>query len=114
MGRVYKTYLESAQYYCCKGCQTHIVSADDLVSKDFTGRYGRAYLFDNVMNIVLGPTEQRQLLTGLHEVADFQCVCCSAVLGWKYAVAQEPAQKYKEGKYIIELALVNKVRQNVD
>ncbi|VEL32925.1 unnamed protein product [Protopolystoma xenopodis] len=42
--------------------------------------------------------------TGLHSVADLYCDCCHTVLGWKYEQAFESSQKYKEGKYIIELA----------
>jgi len=112
MGRVFKAYLEAPCIYICKGCQSHVVSADDIVSRDFTGRHGRAYLFDNVVNVTLGPREERVLLTGMHEVCDFQCNVCNAILGWKYAVAQEPSQKYKEGKYIVETQLVEKVRQD--
>ena len=44
------------------------------------------------------------LLTGLHAVADIYCDCCKTTLGWKYEHAFESSQKYKEGKYIIELA----------
>ncbi|OON24015.1 yippee putative zinc-binding protein [Opisthorchis viverrini] len=40
----------------------------------------------------------------LHSVADIYCDCCHTVLGWKYEQAYETSQKYKEGKYIIELA----------
>ncbi|CDI97587.2 fad NAD binding oxidoreductases [Echinococcus multilocularis] len=43
-------------------------------------------------------------LIGLHLVADIYCECCDTYLGWKYEEAYEPSQKYKEGKYIIELA----------
>ncbi len=51
-----------------------------------------------------GPAEERLLLTGLHAVADIRCDCCKTTLGWKYERAFEASQKYKEGKYIIEVA----------
>lgn len=74
-----------------------------------------------------GQAEERVLLTGLHAVADIFCECCKTPLGWKYVSlhnvarfppaansqftfsrpqehAFESSQKYKEGKYIIELA----------
>ncbi len=35
------------------------------------------------------------------------CITCNSVLGWKYEVAYEESQKYKEGKFILE-----KVRQD--
>ena len=58
---------------------------------------------------------------GLHAVADIFCDCCKTTLGqsfcdvrtiiitqslsgWKYEHAFESSQKYKEGKFIIELA----------
>ena len=44
------------------------------------------------------------LLPGLHAVADIFCDCCKTTLGWKYEHAFESSQKYKEGKFIIELA----------
>ncbi|RXG68580.1 Protein yippee-like 2, partial [Armadillidium vulgare] len=70
----------------------------------FQGSQGRAYLFNSVVNVGCGPAEERVLLTGLHAVADIFCECCKTTLGWKYEHAFESSQKYKEGKFIIELA----------
>uniref|UniRef100_A0A8D1GQB8 Protein yippee-like n=1 Tax=Sus scrofa TaxID=9823 RepID=A0A8D1GQB8_PIG len=56
------------------------------------------------LNVGCGPAEERVLLTGLHAVADIYCENCKTTLGWKYEHAFESSQKYKEGKYIIELA----------
>jgi hypothetical protein len=75
----------------------------------FQGRHGRAYLFNDAVNVTLGPPEDRMLITGLHTVADIFCTCCNTNLGWKYEQAYEDSQKYKEGKYIIEKARVMKV-----
>eukprot|EP00897_Mesotaenium_endlicherianum_P009339 jgi/Mesen1/8433/ME000475S07696 len=72
------------------------------------GRHGRAYLFENVVNVSVGPKEDRLLITGLHTVADIYCSECQEVLGWKYERAYEESQKYKEGKYILEKAKVMK------
>lgn len=63
---------------------------------------GRAYLFDNCVNVVLGPPEDRPLITGLHSVCDIFCKRCNTLVGWTYQKAYEPSQKYKEGKFIIE------------
>lgn len=63
---------------------------------------GRAYLFDQCVNIVTGPPEDRILITGLHSVCDINCKRCNTLVGWTYAKAYEPSQKYKEGKFIIE------------
>jgi hypothetical protein len=62
------------------------------------------------VNVTLGPREDRVLMTGLHTVCDIHCSTCESVLGWKYEVAFEESQKYKEGKFIIEKAKILKVR----
>lgn len=90
--------------YSCIHCRAHLASHDELISKSFQGSQGRAYLFNSVVNIGCGPAEERYLLTGLHAVADIYCESCKTTLGWKYEHAFESSQKYKEGKYIIELA----------
>ncbi|XP_006138718.2 protein yippee-like 2 isoform X1 [Pelodiscus sinensis] len=77
---------------------------DDSPTLSFQGSQGRAYLFNSVVNVGCGPAEERVLLTGLHAVADIYCENCKTTLGWKYEHAFESSQKYKEGKYIIELA----------
>lgn len=63
---------------------------------------GRAYLFDNCVNVTVGPAEDRRLITGLHSVCDIFCRRCNTMVGWTYAKAYEHSQKYKEGKFIIE------------
>lgn len=72
------------------------------------GRNGRAFLFTHVINIIIGPKEDRHLMTGLHTVADVYCSNCQEVLGWKYERAFDATQKYKEGKYILEKAKITK------
>eukprot|EP00803_Ostreobium_quekettii_P005918 evm.model.scf_900.1 EVM.evm.TU.scf_900.1 scf_900:26479-27468(-) len=108
MGRPYMQYLDCPRIYSCANCRAHAADHDDIISKAFQGRHGRAYLFNNVLNITLGPKEERLLITGLHTVADIYCTCCNSVLGWKYEQAFDDSQKYKEGKFIVEKAKVMK------
>eukprot|EP00798_Chlamydomonas_sp_ICE-L_P024953 gene24953-10611_t len=108
MGRPFKQFIEAPRVYSCGNCRAHAADHDDLISKAFQGRHGRAYLFNSVVNVSIGPQEERQLITGLHTVADVHCACCDTVLGWKYFRAFEESQKYKEGKYIMEKAKVVK------
>lgn len=108
MGRPFKQYLNGQRIYSCSTCRSHAADHDDMISKAFQGRHGRAYLFNDVVNVTLGPREDRLLITGLHTVADIYCVCCNTVLGWKYEHAYEDNQKYKEGKFIIEKLKVMK------
>ncbi|XP_051138349.1 protein yippee-like At4g27745 isoform X1 [Andrographis paniculata] len=88
--------------YCCYKCRNHVSLHDDIISKAFQGRHGRAFLFSHAMNIVVGAREDRNLMTGLHTVADISCRDCGEVLGWKYERAYDASQKYKEGKFIME------------
>lgn len=74
--------------------------------QQFNGQHGRAYLFEKAVNIVLGDPEDRPMTTGMHTVRDVMCAKCDATLGWKYEKAFEQAQKYKEGKVILEKALL--------
>lgn len=105
MGKTFEVYLPPTQciYYCIH-CRAHLASQDELISKGFHGYLGRAYLFNSVVNIDCGEPEQRVLLTGLHAIADIYCLTCETVVGWKYKHAFEESEKYKEGKYVIEVA----------
>ncbi|KAL3090313.1 hypothetical protein niasHS_006765 [Heterodera schachtii] len=109
--KTFQAYLPpGARTYSCAHCRANLAHHNELISKSFQGSQGKAYLFNSVVNIVCGPAEERVLLTGLHAVADIQCECCKTTLGWKYEHAYEPGQKYKEGKYIIEL--IHMVKDN--
>uniref|UniRef100_A0AAV2KGI5 Yippee domain-containing protein n=1 Tax=Knipowitschia caucasica TaxID=637954 RepID=A0AAV2KGI5_KNICA len=103
--KTFQAYLDTChRRYSCVHCRAHLANHDDLISKSFQGSQGRAYLFNSVVNVGCGPAEERLLLTGLHAVADIYCENCHTTLGWKYEQAFELSQKYKEGKYIIELS----------
>ncbi|XP_052174585.1 protein yippee-like isoform X2 [Diospyros lotus] len=101
MGRVFLITLEG-NVYSCKHCQTHLAVAEDIMSKLFHCKHGKAYLFDKVENVTVGEKEDRIMMTGLHTVVDIFCVRCGSIVGWKYEAAKEKGQKYKEGKYILE------------
>ncbi|XP_075826560.1 protein yippee-like 1 isoform X1 [Microtus pennsylvanicus] len=103
--KTFQAYLPHChRTYSCIHCRAHLANHDELISKSFQGSQGRAYLFNSVVNVGCGPAEERVLLTGLHAVADIYCENCKTTLGWKYEHAFESSQKYKEGKFIIELA----------
>ena len=76
--------------------------------QNFHSRHGPAYLFGRAVNCTLGDPEEREMTTGRHVVRDLFCVSCRSLIGWKYEMAFEHQEKYKEGKYILErLALVD-------
>ena len=102
------TKIDGPRVYSCSKCRTHLALDDDVISKAFHGRSGRAYLVAQTVNVDLGPREERNLMTGLHVVCDAKCKNCEACIGWKYEVAYNQTQLYKVGKFIVELAKLKK------
>ncbi|GAB7347591.1 hypothetical protein MBLNU459_g4471t1 [Dothideomycetes sp. NU459] len=105
----------------CARCLSDLALSSQIISKGFTGRHGRAYLvspseswtaatnanarIDTLPNLPNTHTHKpvsRQLVTGAHTVSDISCAQCGSVLGWKYVAAEEEAQRYKVGKFILE------------
>ncbi|KAL1532068.1 protein yippee-like-protein [Salvia divinorum] len=100
--------LVGPRLYSCYKCRNNVCLHDDIISKAFQGRHGRAFLFSHALNVAVGPKEDRNLMTGLHTVADISCADCSEVLGWKYERAFHASQLYKEGKFIFEKSKIVK------
>lgn len=75
-------------------------------SNSFTGSTGRAYLFKKVVNLTFSAVQDRVMLTGRHMVRDVMCKNCKTKLGWMYEFATEESQRYKEGRVILEHALI--------
>ncbi|NXD65897.1 YPEL1 protein, partial [Eolophus roseicapillus] len=100
--KTFQAYLPNChRTYSCIHCRAHLANHDELISKA-SGLFRD--LMNYLVNVGCGPAEERVLLTGLHAVADIYCENCKTTLGWKYEHAFESSQKYKEGKFIIELA----------
>ncbi|KAL6713388.1 hypothetical protein ACLMJK_008853 [Lecanora helva] len=106
MGLVYNTYLNSDKIFGCKKCKTHLASHDAIISRNFRGQHGKAYLFNSVVNISQAEATERSMTTGRHVVRDITCRQCKETVGWKYDKAYEASEKYKEGKYILEAELL--------
>ncbi|KAF8480929.1 Yippee/Mis18 [Russula ochroleuca] len=106
MGMSYRRYLAGARVYGCLSCRTHLTTIHSMISRAFNGQHGRAYLFEDVVNVIEGEPNDRQMTTGNHTVRDIYCCKCKTILGWKYEKAYEQSQKYKEGKYILERNLL--------
>ncbi|CAA0838920.1 Protein yippee-like [Striga hermonthica] len=94
--------LIGPRLYSCYKCRNPVALHDSIISKGFQSKNGRAFLFSRAVNVFAGRKEDRQLMTGLHMVADVHCRDCKEVLGWKYEKAYEDSQKYKEGKFVLE------------
>ncbi|USP78317.1 uncharacterized protein yc1106_05591 [Curvularia clavata] len=106
MGLSYNIYLNSSRIYGCKNCKTHLSNHDDILSRNFRGQHGKAYLFDSVVNVTESDPNERNMTTGRHIVRDIHCRQCKETVGWKYDKAYEASEKYKEGKFILEAELL--------
>ncbi|KAG9462532.1 hypothetical protein GDO78_013932 [Eleutherodactylus coqui] len=60
----------------------------------------------SVVNLQYSEVQDRVMLTGRHMVRDVSCKNCNSKLGWIYEFATEDSQRYKEGRVILERALV--------
>nr|POE93668.1 putative yippee-like protein [Quercus suber] len=118
------TYLSGhTSHLRCARCLADLALSSQIISKGFTGRHGRAYLvgppptdalspqniagtplqlLPNLPNTYTHKPVPRHLVTGAHTVSDIACAHCSSTLGWKYVAAEQEAQRYKVGKFILE------------
>ncbi|PWN22870.1 yippee-like protein [Microstroma glucosiphilum] len=110
MGMTHAEFLTSHRIFGCLKCQTHLTTAEDLISRQFNGQHGKAFLFSRVVNVNFGEAEDRHMTTGMHTVRDIRCDKCRTVLGWKYDRAYVATEKYKEGKFILEKNLMADVQ----
>jgi hypothetical protein len=111
MGRLFQVRLPTSQkLFACASCGVHLARRDELVSKAFHGKTGPALLLDAAVNLDLSPPVARELMTGVHTVADAFCAVCGAALGWTYLAARPVSQRYKVGKFVLERAQIRKVK----
>ena len=106
MGRVFLEHPGGTRLFSCANCDTVLTNRNQLISMRFTGATGRAFLFHKVVNLHYSEVHDRVMLTGRHMVRDVSCKNCDAKLGWMYEYATEEEQRYKEGRVILERALV--------
>ncbi|GBG25138.1 Protein yippee [Hondaea fermentalgiana] len=99
--------------YVCAKCGMQLTRVSLLESKNFHGNSGPAILVTNIWNFRAGPKEKKQLITGPHTIQDTFCRGCNTRLGWGYVNALDESQKYKEGKFILELKYVDEVLAKV-
>ncbi|VDD82755.1 unnamed protein product [Mesocestoides corti] len=113
MGRLFIEHLGGERVFVCH-CQTPLTSRDEILSTRFTGSTGRAFLFNRVVNVTFSEMQDRVMITGRHLVRDVLCLTCKTKLGWMYEYAMEESQRYKEGKVILEEALIFEVKEFAD
>uniref|UniRef100_A0A915EF71 Yippee domain-containing protein n=1 Tax=Ditylenchus dipsaci TaxID=166011 RepID=A0A915EF71_9BILA len=103
MGRFFFECPGGSKIYSCRRCKTFLSNIENMISDRSTGV---AWLFDSVINIDLSNVEEKVMLTGRHMVRDAFCKNCKSRVGWMYEFAHDPQQVYKEGKVILEKALI--------
>jgi len=114
MGRVFLCHLGGTRIFVCANCETPLTNRMELISTRFTGATGRAFLFNRVVNLCFSEVQDRIMLTGRHMVRDVSCKNCGAKLGWIYEFATDESQRYKEGRVILERALVTEIESKVE
>uniref|UniRef100_A0A0K8TQW1 Protein yippee-like n=1 Tax=Tabanus bromius TaxID=304241 RepID=A0A0K8TQW1_TABBR len=114
MGRTFLEHMGGVKLFSCNSCDANLTNRNELISTRFTGATGRAFLFKRVVNLTYSVVQDRVMLTGRHMVRDVMCKNCSAKLGWMYEFATDDSQKYKEGRVILEYALISESEGFVD
>ncbi|KAK1444002.1 hypothetical protein BgAZ_208780 [Babesia gibsoni] len=106
MGIPYEHVLDGYTVFTCAECGIDLTTDRELISTEFRGRTGAAWLFSKVHNVSECGFEERMMTTGIHAIVEIHCNRCGNNLGWKYIEASSPSQKYKQGKYILEKKLI--------
>ncbi|XP_051149295.1 protein yippee-like At4g27745 [Andrographis paniculata] len=101
--------LPKTRIYSCCNCKNLIAFHNQIIPGDFQGRHGSAFLFSHAMNIRLGRSRHRKLTTGEYILADIYCEDCNSLLGWKFLLAEDDSEKYKEGNFLLDTSKVAEV-----
>lgn len=64
MGVAFLEHLGGVCFFLCAKCNTFLSNCSNCFDKNFVGRTGRAFLFNKVVNVVPGPAQPRQMITG--------------------------------------------------
>jgi hypothetical protein len=59
MGRIFLDHIGGSRLYSCANCDTILTNKTELISTRFTGATGRAFLFNNVVNLVPSEVQER-------------------------------------------------------
>ncbi|KHC35204.1 hypothetical protein MGO_03549 [Candida albicans P76055] len=115
MGLKCTNYFENSKYespniqiITCKGCSSHLCLSDLILSDNFNGASGPAYLVEDLINIEFNlQSEETPMKTGVYKINKVKCHQCKNQLGWYYKKSYSFAETYKEGKFVIERKFIN-------
>lgn len=110
MGLKYTNFFDNSKYEAsdikiiiCRGCSSHLCLSDLIISDNFSGSSGPAYLVDKLINYEFDSRPQETpMKTGTYLINKIRCHQCHQPLGWYYKKAYSYAETYKERKYVIE------------
>ncbi|ANZ73615.1 BA75_01741T0 [Komagataella pastoris] len=94
----------------CNQCYTQVCQMPLIISDNFHGKHGKAYLVSHLLNVDLDEKPSTKImLTGEYLVTNVYCKQCQSCLGWKYLESDSRKENYKVGKFVIELELLEEV-----
>jgi len=97
---------DALMYHCCN-CRSPILCSRDIVSSNYHGGSGPAFLANRVYNVAMERAAYvATFMTGGYTVRDVCCAGCRITLGKKYCEARDPANRFKIGKFLLEQTLV--------
>ncbi|KAI5426834.1 protein yippee-like At3g08990 [Lathyrus oleraceus] len=82
MGRLFLIDLEE-NFYSCKNCETPIALVNHLLSMNYECPFGRAYLFDKVVNVLDGERDE-PIPESNSTMVHLFCVQCQYTVGFKF------------------------------
>lgn len=97
----------------CKECSAHLCLSHHVLSDEFTGSSGPAYLVDTIINYAADPhVQETKMVTGDYLVQSVSCKQCKTRLGWTYKKSFKYTEAYKEGKFVIENKFIKFIPNN--
>lgn len=64
MGIHFEEAIQGGPLFVCRQCTCHLAHCADIVADTFTGKTGKAYLIQQVVNFRAGPEEEKRYITG--------------------------------------------------
>uniref|UniRef100_A0A8I6A9M4 Protein yippee-like n=1 Tax=Rattus norvegicus TaxID=10116 RepID=A0A8I6A9M4_RAT len=98
MGRIFLYHVGGTHLFSCANCDTILTNRSELISTQFTGTTGRAFLFHKVVNLQYNEVQDWVMLTGCHMVRDVSYKNCNSKLGRIYEFATEDSQHFRESE----------------
>lgn len=121
MGLRYTDFFDSCNYepsdtqiVICGSCSSHLCLSHLILSDNFTGSSGPAYLVDKLINYQPdGGLIETKMRTGEYLINKVRCHQCMSPLGWNYKKAFSYSEAYKEGKFVIEEKYIKLIPNNL-